>query len=402
MMRGEGNTNTYVNPQGQWQGFANERAQGGKVAFAVEWNIGHAAELGFGYDLALVFMNEVLNRRYPKPQVGGALASIPLANGWWSDASWMNTYASNGDVNAVTTYPTIEADGAFSGNKTTASWLPSQSAAQAYVGAACLMRPTTGYANYGDRATPLVFDAPLLQGPGPMLVRKTGDAQTLQVDPTTFGANSPISLVECFVGSTLVGQATTAQSTANGARYVFSLTLPSTVGVTGVSVRATRADAKQMGAEGTVITLPSSIIIAPVITSQPVSQSAQLNTNVAFSVQVTGTSPSFQWRKNGIDIKGANASSYMLPAATSADNGALFSVVVSNDAGIVTSANARLTVIGAVAVSRAESASVTDKRSADGLALRIVDTRTNSPMKLTSCMPSRLYEINGRQMRTIR
>src|SRR5207244_3820465 len=65
----------------------------------------------------------------------------------------------------------------------------------------------------------------------------------------------------------------------------------------------------------------------------------------AFSVAATGTAPlSYQWRKNGTAISGATASTYSTPATTSSDNGAQFTVVVSNTAGSATSNVATLTV----------------------------------------------------------
>jgi hypothetical protein len=64
-----------------------------------------------------------------------------------------------------------------------------------------------------------------------------------------------------------------------------------------------------------------------------------------FSVTATGTAPlQYQWRKNGVNITGATNSSYTTPATVAADNGSLFSVVVSNSGGSVTSNNATLTV----------------------------------------------------------
>jgi len=60
---------------------------------------------------------------------------------------------------------------------------------------------------------------------------------------------------------------------------------------------------------------------------------------------VTGTPPlHYQWRKNGADIPAATNSFYTTPATVAADNGSLFSVVVSNRDGSVTSDNATLTV----------------------------------------------------------
>jgi len=64
-----------------------------------------------------------------------------------------------------------------------------------------------------------------------------------------------------------------------------------------------------------------------------------------FNVMATGTPPlSYQWRKNGVNIDGATRSSYTTPPTTQEDNGSLFSVVVSNSAGSVTSNDATLTV----------------------------------------------------------
>ena len=64
-----------------------------------------------------------------------------------------------------------------------------------------------------------------------------------------------------------------------------------------------------------------------------------------FSVIANGTAPmSYQWQKNSARSAGATSSSYITPAETASDNGAQFSVVVSNSAGSVTSNAAILTV----------------------------------------------------------
>jgi hypothetical protein len=66
---------------------------------------------------------------------------------------------------------------------------------------------------------------------------------------------------------------------------------------------------------------------------------------VTFSVTASGTAPlSYQWRRNGANIAGATAASYTIASVVQADNGARFSVVVSNSAGSATSAEAVLTV----------------------------------------------------------
>src|SRR5207253_3499632 len=53
---------------------------------------------------------------------------------------------------------------------------------------------------------------------------------------------------------------------------------------------------------------------------------------------------SYQWQRAGVPISGATLASYTTPSTTSADNGAQFTVVVSNTAGSVTSSVATLTV----------------------------------------------------------
>ncbi len=85
--------------------------------------------------------------------------------------------------------------------------------------------------------------------------------------------------------------------------------------------------------------------IGPSITTQPSNQTIFANLTATFSVLANGTSPlSYQWRKNGVAIPGATSTSYTTPAETTSDSGSLFSVVVSNSVGSVTSNNASLTV----------------------------------------------------------
>ena len=87
---------------------------------------------------------------------------------------------------------------------------------------------------------------------------------------------------------------------------------------------------------------------APTISSQPASKTVTVGQTASFSATATGTAPlSYQWQKNGAAISGATSSSYTTPATTSADNGALFAVVVSNSVGKVTSSSAKLTVSSA-------------------------------------------------------
>jgi Immunoglobulin I-set domain len=84
--------------------------------------------------------------------------------------------------------------------------------------------------------------------------------------------------------------------------------------------------------------------VAPTV-SQPASVTVPLGQTATFSVTATGTgSLTFQWYKNGAPITGATSSTYTTPPTVAGDTGAVFTVVVSNSAGTVTSGPATLTV----------------------------------------------------------
>lgn len=86
---------------------------------------------------------------------------------------------------------------------------------------------------------------------------------------------------------------------------------------------------------------------APSITTQPTSQSLAIGATATFSVVAEGTTPlNYQWNWNGMAISGATAATFTIPAAVSSDNQSTFSVMVTNQAGSVTSAPATLSVIG--------------------------------------------------------
>lgn len=87
---------------------------------------------------------------------------------------------------------------------------------------------------------------------------------------------------------------------------------------------------------------------APLISSQPVSQTVKAGEAATFVVVATGTAPlTYQWMSNGTAITGANSPSYTTRAAAITDNGAQFTVIISNSVGSATSDVATLTVSGA-------------------------------------------------------
>jgi hypothetical protein len=84
---------------------------------------------------------------------------------------------------------------------------------------------------------------------------------------------------------------------------------------------------------------------APAITSQPASLTVKAGQAANFTVVASGTAPlTYQWQKDGAAVAGATASTYTTAPTTVADDGAQYTVVVSNAAGSMTSDAARLSV----------------------------------------------------------
>jgi hypothetical protein len=125
---------------------------------------------------------------------------------------------------------------------------------------------------------------------------------------------------------------------ANQATYV---TPPATASDNGSLFRVTVSNGG-----GSVTSNSATLVVnlPPAITVQPVDKTVSVGQTAKFLVTATGKSLTYQWRKNGINISGAIKRTYTTPPATTGDNGALFSVVVTNPYGSVTSDNATLTV----------------------------------------------------------
>ena len=84
--------------------------------------------------------------------------------------------------------------------------------------------------------------------------------------------------------------------------------------------------------------------LVPVIVTQPAAVTANLGSTATFTVTASASpAPTYQWRKDGLVLAGATAATLSLPALTAASAG-VYSVVVANSLGSVTSNNATLTV----------------------------------------------------------
>ena len=93
-----------------------------------------------------------------------------------------------------------------------------------------------------------------------------------------------------------------------------------------------------------VALIVNTVVVSPVtITSQPAAQTVTVGQNATFSVQVTGTTPGYQWQKNGGTITGATSATYTINGAQTSD-AANYRVIITNSANSVTSSEVALTV----------------------------------------------------------
>jgi len=138
----------------------------------------------------------------------------------------------------------------------------------------------------------------------------------------------------------------TASMTTTPLSWSFNWTAPAVTTTTTVMMYGASISGGYGGSTGsTVVSITvNPAASAPTITTQPANQTVTAGQTASFSVVASGSSLTYQWRKNGTNISGAISSSYTTPATAAADSGSTFSVVVSNAGGSVTSNNATLTV----------------------------------------------------------
>ncbi|MCX8517715.1 MAG: immunoglobulin domain-containing protein [Rhodoferax sp.] len=153
------------------------------------------------------------------------------------------------------------------------------------------------------------------------------------------------------------GSATfTYQWKKNGTEIPGATSSSYTTPATGQADSGTRYSVVVGNSAGSVTSTEASLTVTiqvekPAITRPPKDLTVIAGATAQFTVEATGTSPLiYQWKRNGIDISGANSSTYTLDATSIADHGTLFSVVVRNSAGTVTSSGAGLTVADALVV----------------------------------------------------
>ena len=89
----------------------------------------------------------------------------------------------------------------------------------------------------------------------------------------------------------------------------------------------------------------------PSISAEPVAQTVNVGASASFTVTATGEQLQYQWLRDEQPISGATSATYTLSATAAADDGAVFSVLVGNPGGVISSRAVTLTVLSTPTVS---------------------------------------------------
>jgi prepilin-type processing-associated H-X9-DG protein len=105
------------------------------------------------------------------------------------------------------------------------------------------------------------------------------------------------------------------------------------------------SDSAQVASNQARLTVAGEVAL-PSITQQPQSATVTAGQATTFTVAAdSGTALSYQWLLNGAEIPGATSASYTTSASSMGDNGASYSVRVTNSAGSITTSPVILTVV---------------------------------------------------------
>ncbi len=117
---------------------------------------------------------------------------------------------------------------------------------------------------------------------------------------------------------------------------VFNVSAGAAGGLYNINVTNSDGSGSATGnATGTGLFNITANCVAPQITQQPVAGSVCSGGSFSFTVQATGSAPTYQWKRNTVNISGATSPTYTINSATSGDAGT-YTCVVANGCGSLT------------------------------------------------------------------
>ncbi len=185
------------------------------------------------------------------------------------------------------------------------------------------------------------FSAPLSTS-----VALLGIAPTVTTQPVnvSVAAGALATFTAAFSGTPAPSRQWFRNGVAISGATGLSYSLTTVLGDSGAVFTCTATNSAGSVTTNAAVLTVTALAVAPSITTQPAPQSSLVGSPVTFSVVAAGTSPlAYQWLRNGAAIAGATSDSYTFTPGIE-DNGADFSVTVTNGAGNVTSSPATLTV----------------------------------------------------------
>jgi hypothetical protein len=197
----------------------------------------------------------------------------------------------------------------------------------------------------------------------------TSNAAVLTVGSTTAINTQPATQTTC-VGKSVTF---TVGATGSGLTYQWRKNTTNITGATNTTYTIASAVSGDAGNYDCVITSSCgsgvtsntaglTVNAASSITTQPAAQSVCSGSPATFSVVVSGTSPTYQWRKNSANISGATNSTYSIGATTTADAGN-YDCVATTTCGNLTSNAVALTVNSVPAITTQPAAQTVNSGS---------------------------------------
>ncbi len=182
--------------------FDSWRSQGGQVAFAVDWGVGHTPRGNQGWEGTMTWFVEVANLRWPRPMAPStvpgnppALIDLPENSGWLADTT---TFSAPKTPGVTYSYTDIAPFASYGGAAAQASWLPNETCARMFRALAST--------DLASRTEVPIQTSVRIAAPEQYLDPvPSGRPVMIEVDPREFDNATALAQVEFFDGAEALG-----------------------------------------------------------------------------------------------------------------------------------------------------------------------------------------------------